>query len=80
MDAEDAKTYRHRAATWRGRASEFPADSPKWQECLNIAHQYDNLADLIAGAAWRSDCNAGQPGHCIGAAGALTALEQKGAG
>jgi hypothetical protein len=49
MDAEDAKTYRHRAATWRGRASEFPADSPKWQECLNIAHQYDNLADLIAG-------------------------------
>ena len=46
-DAWNAAIYRERAAAWRDKATTLPEDSRVRDVCQEIAHAYDELADLI---------------------------------
>jgi hypothetical protein len=46
-DAWNAAIYRERAAAWRDKAATLPEDSRERDVCQEIAHAYDELADLI---------------------------------
>ena len=46
-DVWNAAIYRQRAAAWRDKATTLPEGSRERDLCQDIAHGYDDLADLI---------------------------------